>query len=52
VPEVESALDINGLLDQAAWEKALSLSLDFEVMPGEKLPSEVRTEVQGFHANL
>jgi hypothetical protein len=45
VPRTESSIRIDGALDEAAWESALTLELPFEVMPGENTPAPVRTEV-------
>ena len=45
VPEASSAVRVDAVLDEQAWQDALVLSLDYEVRPGENVPPPVRTEV-------
>lgn len=45
VPLVTGKIKPDGLLDEAVWEKALKISLDYEVQPGENIKPPVRTEV-------
>lgn len=45
VPVVEGKVKIDGVLDEAAWEKALVLELKYEVRPGENIAPPVKTEV-------
>jgi hypothetical protein len=46
IPEISSSVDIDGVLDEPAWELALSLELAYETSPGENLPAAVRTELR------
>jgi uncharacterized protein DUF5916 len=43
-PRVASAIRVDGILDEPAWESALKLSLDYETYPGDNLPAPVRTD--------
>lgn len=43
VPRASSEIDVDGSLDEAAWESALELELNYEVDPGENVPPPVRT---------
>jgi hypothetical protein len=45
VSRTESEIDVDGVLDESAWENALVLELDYEVQPGENITPPVRTEV-------
>ncbi|UCF77937.1 MAG: carbohydrate binding family 9 domain-containing protein [Candidatus Eiseniibacteriota bacterium] len=45
VPEVDSDIAVDGVLDEDLWQNALVLELDYEVRPGENIPPPVRTEV-------
>jgi hypothetical protein len=45
VPRTECEMSIDAVLDEGAWERALVLSLPYEVEPGENVPSPVETEV-------
>lgn len=45
VPRIESGIRVDGVLEEAVWEDALALELNFEVRPGENVPPPVRTEV-------
>lgn len=44
IPETDLKIDINGILDEKAWEDALKFDLDIEVMPAENVPAPVYTE--------
>ncbi len=44
IPQIDGAMTIDGQLDEAAWQQALMLTLDFETDPGENVAAEVRTE--------
>ncbi len=45
VPRVNTPVKIDGVLNDAAWKKALVLNVDVEVKPGENIPAPVRTQV-------
>ena len=45
VPFAASAIVVDGVVDEAAWEQALVIELKYEVQPGENVPPSVRTEV-------
>ncbi len=45
VPRTDLAITVDGELDEAAWQQALSLWMEYEVRPGENVPPPVRTEV-------
>jgi hypothetical protein len=45
VPEIAGRVQVDGVLDEAVWQKALKLELDYEVFPGENTPPPVRTDV-------
>jgi hypothetical protein len=45
VPRTTSNLKIDGVLNEKAWEEALVLELNYEVIPGENIKPPVRTEV-------
>jgi hypothetical protein len=45
VPRVNSAIEVDGTLDETVWKEALELSLDYEVRPGENIPPPVETVV-------
>ncbi|MCK4764927.1 MAG: carbohydrate binding family 9 domain-containing protein [Candidatus Aminicenantes bacterium] len=44
VPEVGGKISVDGKLDEPFWQKALLLTLDYEVTPGENIKPPVRTE--------
>jgi len=44
IPKTDLKIDINGSLDEKAWEDALKFTLDIEVMPAENVPAPVKTE--------
>ena len=45
VPMTSTAVHVDGVLDEEAWEHALVLELPFEFSPGENVPPPVRTQV-------
>jgi hypothetical protein len=45
IPRVDARIEIDGVLDEAVWQRAWSTTLDSEVQPGENTPAPVRTEV-------
>jgi hypothetical protein len=44
IPKTDSKIEINGTLNEKAWEDALKFNLDIEVMPAENVPAPVDTE--------
>lgn len=44
VPEIQGAIRVDGILDEAEWRQALALDLPFEVEPGDNVPAPVQTE--------
>jgi hypothetical protein len=44
VSPAASAIRVDGLLDEAAWQKATVLKLPYEWMPGDNAPAPVETE--------
>ena len=44
VPNTESQIKIDGVLDEFAWENALKIDLKYEVEPGENISASVHTE--------
>jgi hypothetical protein len=49
IPRVEAHIVVDGVLDEPAWDKAWSMTLDYEVRPGENTPPPVQTEVLVMH---
>ncbi len=45
VPAASSKIRVDARLDEAAWQKALVLELNYEFLPGENIKPPVRTEV-------
>ncbi len=45
VPVVDAKIKVDGILEETAWQKALVLTLDYEVEPGENITPPVKTEV-------
>ncbi len=43
VPQATSEVSIDGVIEEQAWEDALTLELKYEVSPGENTESPVRT---------
>jgi hypothetical protein len=44
VPRATSAIHVDGVLDEPAWESALRLALEYETYPGDNLPAPLRTD--------
>jgi hypothetical protein len=49
IPRIEAQVVIDGKLDESAWERAWTSTLDYEVYPGENTPAPIRTEVLVMH---
>ncbi|HUX05876.1 MAG TPA: hypothetical protein VMX35_01060, partial [Acidobacteriota bacterium] len=49
ISETTQNIVVDGRLDDAAWENALIVELDYETSPGENTPSPVKTEVYLIH---
>jgi hypothetical protein len=45
IPRVDDSVELDGVLDEIAWQQALTLELAYEVDPGENTPAPVRTQV-------
>lgn len=45
VPAITSKVKIDGILDEKAWQEALTLELNYEVEPGENILPPVKTKV-------
>jgi hypothetical protein len=45
VPRITSRINIDGILEEKAWEDALVLELNYEIDPGENIKPPVKTEV-------
>jgi hypothetical protein len=45
VPEVNSKIKIDGVLNETVWRQALKLELNYEVEPGENIKPPVETEI-------
>ncbi len=45
VPRATSEITIDGVIDEAAWDKSLKLELNYEVRPGENIKPQVETRV-------
>jgi len=43
IPEAATPVDVDGVLDDAAWERALAIALPYEFAPAENSPAPVRT---------
>ncbi|MBN1831780.1 MAG: carbohydrate binding family 9 domain-containing protein [Deltaproteobacteria bacterium] len=44
IPRIETAVKIDAILDEEAWQKAVKINANIEVRPGENIPSPVKTE--------
>jgi hypothetical protein len=44
IPRIEGPVRVDGLLDEPAWDKALSIPIAYEVDPGNNTPAPVPTE--------
>jgi hypothetical protein len=49
IPQIDTRVSVDGVLDEAAWDRAWSMTLDYEVRPGENTPALAETEVLLFH---
>ncbi len=49
IPRVDTRIEVDGVLDEAVWQRAWTMPLDYEVSPGENTPAPVRTEVLVMH---
>jgi hypothetical protein len=49
IPRIEERISVDGVLDEAVWDTAWSLTLDYEVQPGENTPALAKTEVFVYH---
>jgi hypothetical protein len=45
IPRIESPVKVDGVLDEAAWERALQIELGVEIDPGKNAPAPVETLV-------
>ena len=43
IPRTESALEVDGILDEPAWATAWTTELPYEVSPADNTPAPVRT---------
>lgn len=43
IPRASGAIQIDGLLDELAWQSSLELDLPYDTRPGENTPAPVRT---------
>ena len=48
IPRIDTGISVDGVLDEAAWDHAWSMTLDYEVRPGENTPVLAETEVLVF----
>jgi hypothetical protein len=49
IPRVEQRIKVDGVLNETSWQQAWSMTLDFEVRPGENTPAPILTEVFVMH---
>jgi hypothetical protein len=49
IPRVEQRIKVDGVLDEPIWQQAWSMTLDYEVRPGENTPAPILTEVFVMH---
>ncbi len=45
IPRVDAEVRVDGVLDEAVWDRAWTMTMDYEVQPGENIPAPARTEV-------
>jgi len=50
LPRLDADCQVDGVLDEAAWDRALSLPLGIEVEPAENVPAPVQTEVRLYYS--
>lgn len=48
IPSIEQSLTIDGILDEAVWERAAKVDLVYETQPGDNLPARVKTTAYFF----
>ncbi|MDX1632178.1 MAG: DUF5916 domain-containing protein [Thermoanaerobaculia bacterium] len=44
IPRTSGPIEVDGRLDEEAWEEAAEISADYEIMPGENVQPPVRTD--------
>jgi len=49
IPRIDTRISVDGVLDEAVWEQAWSMTLDYEVRPGENTAPMAVTEVLVYH---
>jgi hypothetical protein len=49
IPRIDTRITVDGSLDEPVWNDAWSMTLDYEVRPGENTPAPVTTEVLVVH---
>jgi len=49
IPRIDTRASVDGGLDEAAWDHSWSMTLDYEVRPGENTPALAETEALLFH---
>jgi len=45
IPRIDSVINIDGYLDEEAWNQAVKIDANIEVDPGHNIPAPVKTEV-------
>jgi hypothetical protein len=45
IPRVDGEVRVDGVLDEVVWDRAWTMTMDYEVQPGENIPAPARTEV-------
>ena len=46
IPRVETRIEVDGVLNEPMWERAWTMTLDYEVHPGENTPAPSRTRTR------
>jgi hypothetical protein len=49
IPRVDGRIEVDGVPDEPLWDQAWTMTLDYEVEPGENIPAPVVTEVMVMH---
>jgi hypothetical protein len=49
IPRIDGRITVDGSLDEPSWNDAWTMTLDYEVRPGENTPAPVKTEVLVMH---
>jgi hypothetical protein len=49
IPRVEAQVVVDGVLNEVVWGEAWTMTLDYEVRPGENTPAPIKTEVLVMH---